>query len=195
MKNIGVVIPAHNEEQQIEACLKALQQAQFYLRQHVVSPPVIKILLVLDKCSDNTEYHVKHHAIEYVCCDFGCVGKSRALGVQRLIDAGYEWIACTDADSQVSPHWFIAMLQHQPTDVICGVVEIQDWGDLHVAAQQQYLMHYQDRMHHRHIHGANLCFKSCCYSAVAGFQALSCHEDVDLIQRFLAVGCQITWSN
>lgn len=50
-------------------------------------------------------------------------------------------------------------------------------------------------MDHRHIHGANLSFSAAAYLQVGGFEALTCHEDVGLIQRFLDFEYQIIWSN
>jgi hypothetical protein len=57
------------------------------------------------------------------------------------------------------------------------------------------MAHYQDKMGHRHIHGANLSFSAESYLAVGGFAPLGCHEDVDLVKRFESTGYAITWSN
>lgn len=50
-------------------------------------------------------------------------------------------------------------------------------------------------MGHRHIHGANLCFRASSYLALGGFKAMPCHEDVDLVKRAEKIGLHISWSN
>ena len=79
--------------------------------------------------------------------------------------------------------------------MICGVVQVNDWQDLSLNAQQHYLNHYQDMMNHRHIHGANLSFTAALYQQLDGFQAISNHEDIDLVQRAELQGVHILWSN
>lgn len=198
MKKIAVVIPACNEEAYIERCLKALKSARLYFFQHVgklAVLPEIKILVVLDSCTDSTASKVQQSGIQTISCHFKNVGKARHLGVQHMIEQGCDWICCTDADSFVQRDWFQVMLQHQPADVICGVVDLDECGHLSTLARQTYLSHYQDKMDHRHIHGANLCFKAASYLQVNGFQQLDCHEDVDFIHRLEHVGAKIIWSN
>ena len=133
-------------------------------------------------------------AAPYLCCNVRCVGQTRDLGVRYLIDQGVTWIACTDADRCVHSD-LSQQLLHQPADLICGVVVIDDWQDLSLQTQVLYKAHYQDRMNHRHIHGSNLSFSREAYLKVGGFQGLSCHEDVDLVQRMLTEQCQVVWSN
>lgn len=40
-------------------------------------------------------------------------------------------IACTDADTVVSPDWLRYQIQHQPTDAICGTVTLDDFSHLY----------------------------------------------------------------
>ena len=188
---IGVVIPACNEEDNIKGCLQALKHAIQQLHIDIE----VKVVVVLDSCEDQTLQRVQEFGIEYLSCQLRCVGQARDLGVRHLIAQGVTWIACTDADSCVHPDWLIQQLEHQPADLICGVVMIEDWQNLSAQAQALYQAHYQDRMHHRHIHGANLSFSRDAYLQVGGFQGLSCHEDVDLVQRMQAQRCQIVWTN
>ncbi|MBO6199081.1 MAG: glycosyltransferase family 2 protein, partial [Psychrobacter sp.] len=82
-----------------------------------------------------------------------------------------------------------------PTAMICGVVSVDDWAHLTPQTRKDYIAHYQDKMGHRHIHGANLSFSSAAYLAVGGFAALPCHEDVDLVKKFEKQNFAITWSN
>lgn len=188
---IGVVIPACNEEASMLACLTALQIAIDHLT------PTIEVLsvVVLDSCTDQTVKYVQQAQVDYLTTSVRCVGQARDLGIRHLIAQGADWIACTDADSQVNPDWLEQQLSHQPVDMICGVVEIKDWKDLSMQTKQHYLAHYQDQMQHRHIHGANLSFSAKAYINVGGFAALTCHEDVDLVRRFEAANYRLVWSN
>lgn len=191
---IGIVIPAHNEAMTIAQCLASVQTAIEQL------PLTIKasILVVLDSCTDDTQSIVKAEGVDYLCCDYHCVGQVRDMGIRHAITNGATWIACTDADSTVPMDWLLQQIEHisqQPTDMICGVVNVDSWAHLIPQTREDYIAHYQDKMGHRHIHGANLSFSSAAYLSVDGFAHLPCHEDVDLVKRFEDQGYAITWSN
>lgn len=192
--NIAIVIPAHNEALTISKCLASVQTAIEQLPSTITAT----VLVVLDSCSDDTLTLVKRAGVDYLCCDYQCVGQVRDLGIRHAIASGATWLACTDADSLVMADWLtqqIAHINHQPTAMICGVVDVDDWAHLTSQTRQDYIAHYQDKMGHRHIHGANLSFSSAAYLAVGGFAALPCHEDVDLVKKFEKQNFSITWSN
>ena len=191
---IGIVIPAHNEAMTIAKCLASVQTAIDQLPSTIKAYP----LVVLDSCTDDTQTLVKATGVDYLCCDYECVGQVRDMGIRHAIANGATWLACTDADSFVAVDWLVQQIEHimhQPTDMICGVVDIDSWAHLTPQTREDYMAHYQDRMGHCHIHGANLSFSSEAYLAVGGFAHLPCHEDVDLVKRFEAKSYAITWSN
>ena len=191
---IGIVIPAHNEAMTIAKCLASVRTAIEQLPSTIKAYP----LVVLDNCTDNTQSIVKAAGIDYLCCDYQCVGKVRDIGIRHAITNGATWIACTDADSVVTVDWLaqqIEHISHQLTDMICGVVQVDSWARLTPQTRKAYIAHYQDRMGHHHIHGANLSFSSEAYLAIGGFASIPCHEDVDLVSRFEAQSYGITWSN
>jgi len=191
---IGIVIPAHNEAETIAQCLASVQTAIAQLP----STTQAFLIVVLDSCFDNTIDIVKAAGVDYLCCNAKCVGQVRDSGVRHAIAHGATWLACTDADSIVASDWLVRQLEHvnqQKTDMICGVVTVDNWGQLSAQTQKAYLAHYQDKMGHRHIHGANLSFSKTAYLATGGFQSLTCHEDVDLVNRFKEKRYSITWSN
>lgn len=191
---IGIVIPAHNEAMTIAKCLASVQTAIEQLPSTIKAYP----LVVLDSCTDDTQILVQATGADYLCCDCHCVGQVRDIGIRHAIANGATWIACTDADSVVPMDWLVQQIEHinqQPTDMICGVVDVDSWAHLTPQTREDYIAHYQDRMGHRHIHGANLSFSSEAYLAVDGFAHLPCHEDVDLVKRFEDQGYSIIWSN
>ena len=122
MKNIGVVIPACNEEDYIERCLTALQNAERHFQKQWFDlkdpPPCIHICVVLDSCQDHTAYKIQKFNVDGIECFFRCVGQSRDLGIQHLIEIGCDWICSTDADSCVDLNWFNTLYQLQHADVI-----------------------------------------------------------------------------
>ncbi|RZF55862.1 glycosyltransferase [Acinetobacter halotolerans] len=187
---IGIVIPAHNEEQYLPTCLQSVQRAIQELRDYHV-----EVLVVLDSCMDQSRSIVQEYQVNWIECNYACVGKARDLGIRYLITQGVTWIACTDADSHVNPDWLVCQMQHQPTDAICGIVMLDDFSHLSMLKKQRYLSHYQDQMNHQHIHGANLSFTVDAYIQAGGFEPTPCHEDVLLIQKFIKQYCHITWSN
>ncbi|WP_201594437.1 glycosyltransferase [Psychrobacter vallis] len=191
---IGIVIPAHNEAMTISDCLASVQTAIEQLPSNISAYP----LVVLDGCTDNTLALVESAGVDYIACDYHCVGRVRDVGIRHAIKNGANWIACTDADSIVMPDWLVEQVTHikqQPTDMICGVVDVDNWAHLTSQTREAYIAHYQDMMGHRHIHGANLSFRDEAYLAVGGFAPLRCHEDVDLVKNFEDQGYDITWSN
>ncbi len=191
---IGIVIPAHNEAMTIAKCLASVQTAIEQLPTEIKAYP----LVVLDSCTDDTQNIVKAADVDYLCCDYQCVGQVRDIGIRHAIANGATWIACTDADSTVSTDWLVQQLEHissQPAEMICGVVEVDSWSHLSKQTREDYITHYQDKMGHPHIHGANLSFSSEAYLAVGGFSSLPCHEDVDLVRKFEAECFTIIWSN
>lgn len=191
---IGIVIPAHNEAMTISDCLASVQTAIEQLPLAITAYP----LVVLDGCMDDTLVLVKNANVNYIECDYHCVGQVRDMGIRHAIKNGATWIACTDADSIVTPDWLVEQIKHikqQLTDMICGVVSVDDWTHLTPQTREAYIDHYQDKMNHRHIHGANLSFSSEAYLAVDGFAPLPCHEDVNLVKKFEDQGYAITWSN
>lgn len=207
--NIGIVIPAHNEAMTITQCLASVQSASELLSCTIKAT----VLVVLDSCDDDTlalvksikanNAQVKNRndrsvSIDYICCDYRCVGRVRDFGIRHTIASGATWIACTDADTVVEPDWLIQQIAHikdNPTDMICGVVSVDSWRHLAAQTKADYMAHYQDKMGHRHIHGANLSFRAEAYLATGGFAPLPCHEDVDLVEKFKNKGYAITWSN
>lgn len=191
---IGIVIPAHNEAKTIAKCIASVQTAI----EHLPSTVQTSVIVVLDSCIDNTIEIVKASGVDYLCCNSECVGQVRDMGIRYAIANGATWLACTDADSTVPIDWLVQQMEHlnqQRTDMICGVVSVDNWDHLSSQTKKAYIDHYQDKMGHSHIHGANLSFSSDAYLATGGFEHVTCHEDVDLVNRFKEKLYAITWSN
>lgn len=188
---IGVVIPVHNEERLLGACIESVRLAAAH--PDLQGEPVA-ILAVLDACSDGSAAIAAAAGIDTLALEARNVGQARAAGVHRLLEQGARWIASTDADSIAGANWLAAQLA-LGTDVVCGTVRIAQWDGIHLDAQACYHAHYQQHDDHRHVHGANLGFSAEAYLRAGGFPPLAAHEDVHLVRAFERSGARISWSS
>lgn len=187
---LGVVVPAHDEEEHIEACLDSVHIASRH--PSLGSEPVL-IVVALDTCTDGTDAVSRRLGATVVNTNARNVGVARSIGANVALAAGARWLAFTDADSVVGPDWLVAQLM-QRTDAVCGTIEVKDWGDYGDAIRLQHQQTYRDMDGHRHIHGANLGVSAAAYLKVGGFQPLKSSEDVALVSALHVHGASIAWS-
>ncbi|MDF0732148.1 glycosyltransferase [Pseudomonas entomophila] len=188
---IAVVIPAHNEAQHLGHCLKAVLAAAAHTERAGYQ---VQVLVVLDRCHDRSEAIARRHGVQTLSVEAGNVGSARRAGADLMLAQGARWLACTDADSRVPPHWLLWQLQCA-SDAVCGTVHIERWQPWQDAALRQlYRSRYTACEGHRHVHGANLGVSADAYRGVGGFQPLEAHEDVQLVRDLEASGAQITWT-
>lgn len=187
---IGVVVPAHNEEDYLLACIRSLQLAA---RHPALGEERVRILVVLDDCTDSSATIAKLAGAEYLAIRSRNVGAARAAGAEWLLARGARWLAFTDADSEVGAGWLTAQIGLN-ADMVCGTVEIADWDGLSVKVRETFESSYCDHDEHRHIHGANLGISAWAYQLSGGFKSQTAHEDVCLVQASLAAGHNIAWS-
>ncbi|ROL77104.1 glycosyl transferase [Pseudomonas protegens] len=187
---IGVVIPAHNEEQLLADCLRCALKAA----SHPGLNEEVSIVVVLDSCSDRSLSITRQFAVQHLQMQVRNVGRARAAGAQLLLQAGARWLSCTDADSRVPDDWLVAQLA-LGADAVCGTVTVDRWSEgFAPQAQIRYRNAYQAGDGHRHIHGANLGISAAAYVRAGGFEALACHEDVQLVRQLQRCGASIAWS-
>ncbi|CAN5696032.1 glycosyltransferase [soil metagenome] len=188
---IGIIVPAHDEQHSIEACIRSLRKAAVHpdLRGEPVD-----IFVALDACSDTTGASARRlgaHTLEVRARN---VGLARQAGAQAAVDAGARWLAFTDADSVVAPGWLAAQLA-LGADAVCGTVTVADWGNYGARVHRDYLQRYVDADGHSHIHGANLGVSARAYAVAGGFLGLETGEDVALVEALQNSGARIAWSN
>ncbi|MGY2438375.1 glycosyltransferase [Pseudomonas sp. SDO52101_S400] len=189
---IGILIPAHNEEDWLDACLGAAVQAAGHA---LLAGEPVEILVVLDSCTDRSAHIVSQYPVLALSIEARNVGQARAIGAQHLLERGARWISCSDADSRVAEDWLVAQLG-LGTDAVCGTVTVERWHDtFDEAAQIRYHHHYQACEGHRHIHGANLGVSAQAYVRAGGFEPLPCDEDVQLVRQLERCGASIAWSH
>ncbi|GLC92669.1 glycosyl transferase [Cupriavidus sp. TA19] len=195
---IGVVVPVHNEEQYLEACLIALTVACTH---PLLDGEPVVIVLVLDDCSDRSAAIARRHARRHLpaghltCLTIAArnVGKARHAGAVHLLARQARWLAFTDADTRVAPDWLVAQLALR-ADAVCGLVMVDDWSLHPPHVPVLFYAHYRWQDEHRHVHGANLGVCSHAYRRTGGFPPQATHEDVALVLRLMAIDARIAWS-
>ncbi|MBK4348968.1 glycosyltransferase [Lacisediminihabitans changchengi] len=200
MTRLAVVIPARDEGEFVERCLRSVLAARDATARD------IPIVLVADSCGDATAVLARSmQGVTVIELDAANVGAARAAGVTRaleLLDAAPEqcWIANTDADSVVPRNWIVEQLAiaEEGFDLMIGTVR-PDFADL----STDQIAHWR-RTHRRgspngHVHGANLGVRASAYLRAGGFASLSEHEDNDLVGRITGRalptdGCEVLTS-
>lgn len=183
---IGVLVPAHNEEERLAACLESIRAAAAHPGLAGVS---VRLAVALDRCTDGSAEIARRLADDVIELQQGDVGAARAAAAAALLDWGATWLASTDADSVVPPHW-LAGQPRASHDMFCGIVHVADWSGWAPDVVAAY-EHTPPVDGHPHIHGANLGVSARAYRLAGGFKAAHAHEDVALVRRCEALGMSI----
>ena len=190
----GVVVPAHDEEELLPACLMALRCAAA-----AVSIPV-HVIVVADTCTDRTAAAARACGASVVSIRARNVGAARAAGLTALLqftagcDPAGTWLATTDADTVVPSGWLRRQLEYADAgwDVVLGTVTVASWDGHppHVpdAFERRYAFGAGP---HPHVHGANLGIRASAYLAADGFPPLPTAEDHALVAAATEAGCAV----
>ncbi|RZJ00813.1 MAG: glycosyltransferase family 2 protein [Haliea sp.] len=187
---IAIIVPAHDEQDRIEACVRSLRDAALHPGLH---GEAVEIVVVLDACRDGTGQLARQLGARTIDVPARNVGLARRAGAAVALASGARWLAFTDADSVVAPDWLAAQLALN-ADVVCGTVAIEDWGTYGERMRRHFELTYTDVDGHAHIHGANLGVSALAYTQAGGFSGLSSGEDVALVEALRASSAHIVWS-
>ena len=191
---VAVVVPAHNEEKHLPACLAALRQAAGSVRIPV------HLLVVADACTDETAAVAAARGARVIGIGARNVGAARAAGMAGLLrraadtDLAAVWLATTDADTVVPPGWLHRQLGYaaQGWDMVLGTVTVTDWDEHppHIPALFAAMYEFGEGPH-PHVHGANLGIRASAYLAAGGFKPLPTAEDHALMTAATEAGCRV----
>lgn len=193
--SVGVVVPAHNEEDLLPSCLTALGEAA-----RAVRGLPVRVVVAADACQDRTAAVARRAGATVVEITARSVGHARAAGFGEVLrqtprpDPGDIWLATTDADTVVPPDWLERQVGYADAgwDAVAGTVEVAHWlgrhGDVPLLFAERY---GAGDGPHPHVHGANLGFRASCYLAVGGFTGLATAEDHALMTALAASGSRI----
>lgn len=183
IRAIGVVVPAHDEEQLIASCLRSLRRAA---RHPALRHVEVHVVPVLDACSDDTGAFAPG-AIEVRARN---VGVARARGFAAVLSResgrppGELWLATTDADSTVPTDWLAEQvrLAGLGAEVVAGTVQVDDWSEQPDVVRQRFTSDYGvPGRGHVHVHGANLGMSAAAYLDAGGVPPLALAEDQALV--------------
>lgn len=187
--HVTVVVPAHDEAQQIDRCLSSVAVAA-----RAVADVEVEVVVVLDACTDGTTVS-EHPHVRVVEVGHRNVGLARRAGFRHARRGPTSWYATTDADCVVPEDWLLVQLKSAVTsELYVGLVDVPDWSSRHRLLRRRFEDGYVRRSGHRHVHGANLGLSATAYWSVGGFASLRSSEDVDLVARCLAAGFVVDWS-
>ncbi|TKR24725.1 glycosyltransferase [Cellulomonas hominis] len=181
-----VVVPVHDEEELLAACLASVATAA------AGAGVPVDVVAALDDCRDGSAGLARAAGVRTVTLGARAVGAARAAGIDAGLDRcgedpGAVWIACTDADTVVPPHWLRTHrgLADAGADVVVGTVR-PDPRDLTPRQLAAWRATRVPGRPHGHVHGANLGVRADAYRRAGGFAPLAEHEDVDLVARLRA---------
>jgi glycosyltransferase involved in cell wall biosynthesis len=189
--HVSVLIPARDEEDLLPRCLHSVLAA----REAVLPIATCDIIVSVDSSTDAT-FDIARQILAstgtVIQTSAGVVGVARAAAAQTALalrqhSPSRTWLANTDADCWVPPHWLTDQLHLANTGVqaIAGIVDVDSFAehDPHVPDRfrSTYLLHPDGT--HPHVHGANLGVRADAYISAGGWADLSTAEDHDLWAR------------
>lgn len=190
-----MIVPAHNEQDLLPACLASLRRAARALR----GTPV-HLVVVADACLDRTVQVARRGGAAVVTIGARSVGAARAAGVRevlrltRHLDPADVWLATTDADTVVPACWLSRQTRYADRrwDAVVGTVRVADWSGYKPAVRSLFRERYADGTDpHSHVHGANLGFRAAAYLSAGGFPDKPTAEDHALVASLTAAGSRV----
>jgi glycosyltransferase involved in cell wall biosynthesis len=179
----SVVIPAFNEERDIEASLSSLVN-QSYPRDRY------EIILVDNGSTDKTSEIAATYADLILRKPDGNVGAVRNFGITS---ASGEVIICTDADCVVTPDWIetgVALLENNPQHAFGG--GLRPRKNAKWIEEYWILNETGDKTQQRALAGSSIFIWKRDLEQLDGFnETVTSGEDSDLYERALANGLQI----
>ncbi|TSI13871.1 glycosyltransferase family 2 protein [Brevibacterium aurantiacum] len=201
----AVIVPAHNEEDEIEGSLESVMASVAHARR-TCAVVHIRVIVVADACTDNTldlvtDFASRNPIVEVVTVSFNNVGFARNAAGEHFIgqrrihtqqELGALWLAFTDADSRVPEHWIASHIRNAELGVDCivgtvaprpetGTVELlAKWHAAHELGED-----------HPYVFGANLGVRGTYFELVGGIPPLPCGEDAALVAAVLDAGGRV----
>lgn len=192
---VGVAVPARDEEDFVEACVRALRAALTGL------PPGMDraVCVVADRCRDDTARRARsafdgwRHGQVMTNRRELAIGEVRDLALRRVRAAlgrhrpETVWLLSTDADSTVAAD----CVRHHLALAERGVHAVAGTAELAGPVPERYRrVLATDRRPdgHGNVYAANLGVRADAYLAVGGFGAVATGEDHDLWHRLGRAG-------
>jgi glycosyltransferase involved in cell wall biosynthesis len=195
IRALGVVVPAHNEQDRLPSCLASLRRAA-----RAVPGTPVHLIVVADASRDRTDQVARRGGAVVITTDARSVGAARAAGVREVLrrtahlDPADVWLATTDADTLVPPCWLRDQCRYanRGWDAVAGTIRVADWSGRHPGARWLFRRRYGGGTGpHSHVHGANLGFRAAAYLRAGGFPDVPTGEDRALVAALDAAGSRV----
>jgi glycosyltransferase involved in cell wall biosynthesis len=194
IRYVGVIVPAHDEQDLLPSCLAGVRRAALALRTptHVV--------VVADACRDRTAEVARRSGAAVVTIAARSAGAARAAGVREVlrrtghVDPADVWLATTDADTLVPGYWLRQQVRYanRGWDAVAGTIRITDWTGYQPGTRSVFQKRYgAGTGPHSHVHGANLGFRAAAYLRAGGFPDTPTAEDHALVAALIATGSRV----
>jgi len=195
IRAVGVIVPAHDEQDLLPSCLACLRRAARALR----GVPV-HLIVVADACRDRTAQVAHRGGAAVVTIGARSAGAARAAGARealrrtRHLNPADVWLATTDADTLVPACWLRQHVRYasQDWDAVAGTVRVADWSGYPPRVRSAFRDRYgAGPGPHPHVHGANLGFRASAYLKAGGFPTAPTGEDHALVAALTATGGRV----
>jgi glycosyltransferase involved in cell wall biosynthesis len=198
IRALGVVVPAHTEQDRLPSCLASLRRAA-----RAVPGTPVHLIVVADASRDRTDQVARRGGAVVITTAARSVGAARAAGVREVLrrtahlDPADVWLATTDADTLVPACWLHQQVRYasQGWDAVVGTIQVADWSGYPPRTRSLFRERYEGiegaAAKHSHVHGANLGFRASAYLSAGGFPALPTAEDHALVAALTAGGSRV----
>lgn len=182
----SVIVPAHNEEQYIGKCLKAIRTAE-----EQTESGSVQIIVVANRCTDKTAEIAAQYGAEVIENQDKCIASIRNAGAKA---AAGEILVTVDADTYIAPETFteIRTLLESGRYIGGGAVPTFDRASLGIAVSTFYvlLQMLPEIIRCRGmLSGAVFWCRKSDFDAVGGFDpSLVSLEDLDFAKRLKQYG-------
>jgi hypothetical protein len=195
--HVGVVVPAHDEEALIAACVGSVLQA---VADAGLPRSRVHVAVAADRCRDRTAPIARAMLVgtgSVIELAAGGVGAARRAGTAAVLhafaaaDPATIWLANTDADTTVPPSWLADHLRVAETGAVAlaGVVRVDTFrGHPPIVPARFHEIYGGAHDDHPHVHGANLGVRADAYLAAGGWPVLTSGEDNRLWDALRAAG-------
>jgi glycosyltransferase involved in cell wall biosynthesis len=195
IRAVGVIVPAHDEQDLLPAGLAALRRAA-----RALPGTPVHLVVVADACRDRTMQAARGGGASVVTISAQNVGAARAAGARDVLrrtahlDPAEVWLATTDADTLVPPCWLRQQARYagQGWDAVAGTIQVADWSGYEPGTRSLFRRRYDSGAGpHSHVHGANLGFRASAYLMAGGFPAGPTAEDHALVAALTVGGSRV----
>ena len=195
IRSVGVIVPAHDEQDLLPSCLASLRRAA-----RVLAVMPVHLVVVADACRDRTAEVARRGGATVVTIGARNVGVARAAGARevlrrtRHLHPANVWLATTDADTLVPRRWLRqhACYANRGWDAVAGTIQVADWSGYPPRVRSAFRERYgAGRGPHPHVHGANLGFRAAAYLKAGGFPGTPTAEDDALVAALTSAGGRV----